>query len=235
MRYDEFRDSFSRALREAQLLGPMDRPVETIDLGTTARHWKVYVGIGLPQRAEPFHVSALVSFSWDPLESARSETNEADLIRELFGDDDDLPDTMPRLLRTDIELHATLMFGSRTPMPEMSTWESWSQMVDGSLSEHLPVEAPEHRGRPFLVMGWRGGVEMESKFDGGSLCLKGVSASCWQAVVPPRLVEDVDDELEGDIETQLEMLADRYRGAFEAWMDCVVELRPYIDYRGPGE
>jgi hypothetical protein len=41
MRYDEFRDRWLAALRTAGLLSHLDRPEQTIDLGTTGRRWRV--------------------------------------------------------------------------------------------------------------------------------------------------------------------------------------------------
>jgi hypothetical protein len=46
----------------------------------------------------------------------------------------------------------------------------------------------------------------------------------WQGVVPPRVRDAVDDEPEGDIERQLRNLAERYRGAYDAWVECVADL-----------
>ena len=110
MRYDAFRHSLLLALSEAELYSSWDRPTETIDLATTTRSWKTGVGSGLEQRAEPFHVHGIVSFRWDPLESARTQTTEEDLVSELFGRDDDLPETIERDLRTDIVLRANLPY-----------------------------------------------------------------------------------------------------------------------------
>ena len=234
MRYDAFRNSLLLALSEAELYSSWDRPTETIDLATTTGSWKTGVGSGLEQRAEPFllhgsmgpWVHGIVSFRWDPLESARTQTTEEDLVSELFGRDDDLPETMQRELRTDIVLRANLPYASRTPMPEPSLWRSWSALVDDRLAPFLPAEVVQHRGQTVIVMGWRGTVEVESRCsDDGELCLSSVSLPSWQAVVLPRIRDGADDELEGDIAKQLDDLAEGHRIALDQWMDCIAELR----------
>ena len=43
MRYDEFRDQLQNALHNVGLFGQrIGNPVETVDLYTMRRHWKVY-------------------------------------------------------------------------------------------------------------------------------------------------------------------------------------------------
>ena len=187
MRYDEFRDAFLRSLRAAGLPSEFG-PTETIDLTTTTRRCKAAVGGFIRQPVEPFHVTALVSFQWNPFESARTYTTEEDLVTELLGRDEDPSETMPRHLRTDIVLRATLPYDSSTPMPERGIWRSWSLTVDEELARFLPTDAPEHEGGPIIVMGWRGRVEAESRCSTkGELCLSAVSLPSWQAVVPPRI------------------------------------------------
>jgi hypothetical protein len=171
-------------------------------------------------------VSASISFEWDPFESARTYTTEDDLVTELLGRDEDPPETMPRHLRTDIVLRATLPYDARVRMPDQRLWKDWSLSVDHELARFLPTQAPGHEGGIILVMGFRGTVEVESKCsDEGELCLSGVSLPSWQAVVPPRILDGAEEEPEGDIARQLERLARRYRSAYLAWMDCVTRLR----------
>jgi hypothetical protein len=235
VRYDQFRDAFSDSLRAAGLHFNLGSPTETIDLGTTSRRWKAAVGYLTPQRAEPFLVSASVWFDWSPFESARTYTIEEDLVTELLGRDEDPPETMPRHLRTAIVLHATLAYDSRVPMPGRKVWSEWSIIVEEDLTPFLSTEAAGHEGGFVIVMGWRGTVEVQSKCsEEGALCLSGVSLPSWHAVVPPRIRDGVDEEPEGDIERQLQKLAKRYRDAYDAWMDCVTELRDEMDL-GPSD
>jgi hypothetical protein len=147
---------------------------------------------------------------------------EEDLVRELFGDDDELPATMPRHLRTDFVLHATLAYGSRTPTPGAETWRSWSRRVDEELADALPAGSAWVEGAPLIVMGSRGSVEVQAGCsEDGELCLAGVSLSSWQAVVPPRVQDCPGDEADADIGDQLAALAGRYADAAEVWAACV--------------
>jgi hypothetical protein len=67
MLYAEFRNQLEDALQEAGLFfDGVDRTVETIDLADTARRWKVYICRAARRSAEPFHVSAEISFYWTP-------------------------------------------------------------------------------------------------------------------------------------------------------------------------
>src|SRR2546430_14489050 len=86
MRYAEFRDQLEDALQDAGLFfRGVDRPVETVDLADTMRRWKVYIYRTVPRSAEPFHVSAAISFYWSPADAARAHTCEEDLLTELIG------------------------------------------------------------------------------------------------------------------------------------------------------
>jgi hypothetical protein len=232
MRYDQFRDALTQALHEAGLFAMSDRPMETIDLRSTTREWKAHLGRGA--RAEPFHMTTEISFRWDPVESARTYTTEEDLLSDLFGGHDDLPATLPRHLRTDIVLHASLLYGSRTPMPGAATWRSWSRLVDAKLSSALPAGSASVEGIPLIIMGWRGSVEVEAGCsEDGTLCLKGVSLPSWQAVVPPRVEDSSEDEPDGDAGDQLAALADQYAEAADVWAACVAALAEQIEYRPP--
>lgn len=237
MRYDEFRDALMKALGEVGLMTALDRPSETIDLGSTTRRWQVPLGIGAAKLTEPFHVSTMISFEWDPFDSARTHTTEEDLVRELFAGNDDLPSTMLRHLRTDIVLVANLLYGSRTPMPAARTWRAWSQSVDEQVAAFLPTTAPAVAGRTLIVMGWRGRVEVESGCcEDGTLCLQAVKLPSWQAVAPPRILDedDPDGAPEGDITAQLAKLAEQFEGALDVWTNCVAALCRKIRYVPPG-
>jgi hypothetical protein len=179
-------------------------------------------------------VTTEVSFRWDPVESARTFTTEEDLVSDLFGGDDDLPATLPRHLRTDIILHATLPYGSPTPMPRAETWRSWSRRVDDGLADALPSASLSVEGIPLIVMGWRGSVEVEARCsEDGELCLKGVSLPSWQAVVPPRVEDSPEDDPDADAGDQLAALAGQYAHAADVWAECVAALAEQIEYRLP--
>ena len=102
------------------------------------------------QRAEPFYVSASVAFKWDPFESARTYTNEDDLLGELLGRDEETIDTMPRSLRVDFVLKTSLPYEIQVPLLSLHRWRAWAHATHEGLHTLLPTEAPEHRGRQTL-------------------------------------------------------------------------------------
>ncbi|MGH9320453.1 MAG: hypothetical protein ACRD3V_11300 [Vicinamibacteria bacterium] len=135
-------------------------------------------------------------------------------------------DTMPRSLRLDFVLKASLPYESQVPMPRSELFCSWS---NSELIDLLPTEAPEHLGRAFLVTGWAGTVEIESRCPaGGDVFLHAVSLPTWQSVVLPRLRDELDEDPDFDLEHQLESLAEKCRDALQVWMDCIQELRDGI-------
>ena len=223
MRYYDFRDTLVNALRDARLRFVGD-PRETIDLTTTSRQYEAFLEEVTVQRAEPFYVAASVSFEWDPFESARTYTNEDDLITELLGRDDEPIDTRPRRLRVDFVLKASLPHGTAMPMLGADRWRSWSRSVHERLDSFLSTDAPEHRGRSFIVTEWRGMVAAELVTTAaGDAILRAVSLPSWQSVILPR-VRDSVDEPEVDVDRQLEVIAGRYRHALDAWTDGIAEL-----------
>lgn len=125
MRYNELRDTLLRALRDSRFR-VIGRPSETIDLTTTTRRYETFLEDVAVQRAEPFYVAASVAFQWDPFESARTYTNEDDLISELLGRNEETIDTMPRSLRVDFVLKASLSYEIQVPLLGVDRWRSWA-------------------------------------------------------------------------------------------------------------
>jgi hypothetical protein len=77
MRYEEFRDHLQNALCEAGLfLLSAVSATETIDLARTSRRWEGDIGRAALPEAEPFHVSAKVTFDWSAVNAARASTCE---------------------------------------------------------------------------------------------------------------------------------------------------------------
>jgi hypothetical protein len=218
MRYDEFRDRWQAALRTARLLFHYDRPEETIDLVTTGRRWRVRP---IPRDAEPFHVGAVISFRWDPFESARSYTCEEDLLAELFGRRG-RRSTQRRLLRVDIVFHATLTYGSTIPVPAPDVWLPWVAAVEEKLDNALTRKRSQ-KG-PGSV--WRGGLEIDARTaPDGSLSLHGMSVPAYEIIVVPRIWDDPRRrEREASAAQQVDALAARFRGALDAWVESVAEL-----------
>lgn len=229
MHYEKLRDLFTRALEEAGLHAFSERPTETIDLSTSRRRWSISVVAETP-RAEPFSVTASIAFEWDPLDSARANTSDDDVVYELFGDRQDIPKILPRHQRIDFVLRASLPFDSKMSMPRENLWQSWSSSVAERLDPLLTNEAIESDDGDVMVMGWRGNVEIQSECRQiGGLYLTAVSVPSWQAVVLPPAREGNEVGDADAIADELEALADTYREALDTWRDCVTELATAIE------
>src|SRR6266404_9884475 len=86
--------------------------------GDTVRSWKVHVWRAALRSSDHFHVSAEIGFEWNPADAARAYTCEEDLLTELIGKRKRPTRTERRWTRIDLSLHASLPYGSTTPMPE---------------------------------------------------------------------------------------------------------------------
>jgi hypothetical protein len=106
--------------------------------------------------------------------------------------------------------------------------------VDAALADALPAASTAVEGIPLIVMGWRGSAEVEAACsEEGALCLRRVSLSSWQAVVPPRVEDSPDDDPDEGVEDQLAALADGYADAADTWAECVAALAAQIEDRPP--
>jgi hypothetical protein len=117
MTYDELKDAWIAALREAGLrimgTGPVD---ESLDLRTMDRTCKAFAEPPGGQRAEPLHVTTALEFRWDALQTARTRTTEEDLVQELLGlDRSRRPRTELPWLRADVALRASTVWGHEIP------------------------------------------------------------------------------------------------------------------------
>jgi hypothetical protein len=88
MNYEEFKRLWLWALGESRLaiLG-VDPLEEMLDLRSTERTCKSFVDPHKRQHPEPFHVSAALESRWDALLSARTRSNEQDMLEWLLGPD----------------------------------------------------------------------------------------------------------------------------------------------------
>lgn len=145
MTYEEFRAAFMAALRRSKLEMIGLWPDEEINLRTTDRRFEVHVEPLGGSDAEPFHVSATVSWRWDALLTARAATTEDDMLTELFSRSEavDMDAALPRV-RIDLKLHASLPWGKPLPMPSRSAWSSWARETMGRL-EHIDPLTPGDR------------------------------------------------------------------------------------------
>jgi hypothetical protein len=157
MNYESFRAAFDAALRESKLRMIGLNGEETLDLRSLDRTYEVHVEPLGGQDAEPFWVSASISFRWDSLSTARTAAREEDILMMLFG-----PEGVPKRKTTkpyhriDIKLNASLMDGKEIPMPSGRAWESWR--VDGlsgkvtiATAMKAAIRYPPTSSRPFLT------------------------------------------------------------------------------------
>lgn len=235
MRYAEFRDELEDALQEAGLfLHSVDRPVETIELANTVRRWKVCIYRTAPRSAEPFHVSAEVSFYWTPFDAARAFTREEDLLIELFGRRKRPARTERRWTRVDLSLQASLPYGSTTPMPEVRVFGAWTASIEENVHGAFN-EIEERNGRTVAVLGGSGDlqVQVHSKPD-GILSLNSVAISGFRTVRLPRVWDDPERRnAERSPQIELGKMARTFKCTFDEWTKSVSELATWIRYSPP--
>ena len=163
MRYDEFRDHLEAALQRNSLhLHGLQR-VETVELASTERHWRVYVHGAASPSTEPFDVSAEIGFAWSPFDAARSYAREEDLLTELIGREKRLPRTERRWKRVDLCLHATLPYGSTTAMPEPQLFGAWTTSILEKIHGAF-AEVEEKEGRIVAVLGAHEDVDVQAHY-----------------------------------------------------------------------
>jgi hypothetical protein len=233
MRYAEFRDQLEDALQGVGLFG-VDRCVETIDLADTGRHWKVNIYRAAPRSAEPFHVSAEISFYWTPADAARAHTCEEDLLTELIGRRKRPARTERRWKRVDLSLRASLPYGSTTSMPEPRVFGAWTSSVEERVHEAFS-EIEERNGRIVAVLGGHGDLEVQvhSKSDGVA-SLRAVTISGFRIVRVPRVWDDPDRrEAERSPQVELGRMARTFKATFDDWTKNVSELATWIRYSPP--
>lgn len=84
MDYDAFRRVWNEELAQSRLL-VFPSANETLDLRSMERSYSTFVEPAGGQGAEPFHVSAKLSWRWDALQTARAATTEDDMLGQLLG------------------------------------------------------------------------------------------------------------------------------------------------------
>jgi hypothetical protein len=139
--YDHFKATFLQALRASGLptIGPSE---ERLDLRSMDRTVTVYVEPVGGGRAGPFHVSGVVAWRWDALQTARTATTEDDLLTEVLGRDRaHAVDTARPWLRVDLELRAALEAGQTLFMPSLAKWAQWHRAALGRLQRSARLVA----------------------------------------------------------------------------------------------
>ncbi len=228
MNYDEFRSAWTEALERSQLR-PFTTPEETLDLRYLARRYACLVEPLGGQDADPFHVTAKLSWIWDALQTARSATIEEDVLTEMLGRSNKVITTRNPDLRVDVRFRAASPYGKPPPMPGVKAWRSW---VTESMSRVIHIESllPEETMRVNAVgmteyLAWMGDPEVGCTCDSeGQLLLMEVRLNAWASIILPRQLDcpDKDDEPPDE---QLDDFFGRVRAALYAWMQCLDHLR----------
>lgn len=236
MRYEEFRDSLRGALEDVGLgFAHARHVVETVELGTGRQCWEGRVDAPPGAKVDPFYVSAAISFRWSPLESARSSTCEEDLLTELVGRRASrATKTSPRFVRVDLNLAATLPYGSTTPVPQSDVLSAWTTSVSEHLDEIL-TDIRQRQGRVTAVLGHVGEVEAGCRCAAdGVLSMTGLSVSAFRLVRVPRVWDDPERrQAERSVVREMERLAAPARAAFDCWAQGIAELAAWLRYSAP--
>jgi len=229
MNYDRFKELWTSAFRDADLVEPFDEASlanETIILNQMTRCYSMFIGHFIPQPADPFFVSGMLSWKWDALQSARTATSEEAVLIELHGNRESAEiETEHPWLRVDIKLMAKLPMDSPQPIPSAPTMQKWTELVVENVVPHFPSEQFEFSSGS-SVLGWCDEPTVESKCGpDGQLLLIGVEMEAWQPIILPRCWENADHEPQTDPRRQLTVLAKRIRGAITQWTECTKTLQ----------
>lgn len=213
MRYAEFRDPLEAALHAEGLCSPgADQRVEAIDLTDTLRTWKVNVWRTARDDTKPFDVSAVIAFTWSPIDAARASTSEEDLLTELVGRRKRPPRTERRWTRVDLRLHANLPYGSTTSIPEPSVLGAWTAAVVGQADATFN-DIEERDGR--ILAGGHGDLELRAQCDpDGVVSLSAIAIAGFRLVRVPRVWDSPERRAaEADSKGELGRLARTFKGA----------------------
>lgn len=227
MRYEDFKAVWAELLRESQLR-PFGFPSETLDLVMMDRRYESRVEPFGGQDAEPFLVTAALSWRWDALQSARTATSEDDAVRDLLGTDSRARTDKP-VMRVDISLHATLPWGKPITLPSPPLWAAWVREVLGRLEDIEPL-LPEKKVRQgkkgrLEALAWRTEPQLEVVCgDDGALQLSAVSLAAGQMLTLPRQWNSDRQDTQPD--KQLGALFARLKLSLKAWSEAMDHLRP---------
>jgi hypothetical protein len=235
VRYEEFRDRLEHALHDARLiLRGVDRRVETIDIADMVRSCKIGILRTAHQRAEPFYISAEIGFEWGPLDAARAQTCEEDVLAELVGRRRRPIRTDRRWIRVNLLLRAKLPYGSTTAMPEPDMFGAWTASVVESADVAF-TEVEEKKGHIVAILGGHGDLEVQARCNpDGVPSLTGLEISGFRLIAIPRVWDDPERvKGEKDPGADLRRLAQRYKTARDNWAESVSQLATWIRYSPP--
>lgn len=218
MNHDAFRAAWLDALQAIGLRGYPDRGEDLIDLGTMCRKHSLRVGMGHEQVAEPFFVTMLLGWTWTPVHSARTYTNEEDLLSELLGHEQARAVLTERpWVRVDVQLHATLPWGQPLRLEGADRLHRWTGEVTRALQPMLRSRVERNSAGIEAIHASIREPQARVECGGsGELLLLGVEVEAWRGVQLPR-TSDVDDVLEDDTAPQLARLATDAGAALAAW------------------
>jgi hypothetical protein len=190
MNYQEFRDLWHAALREARLQIPYPiGPTEKINLFNMSRSYELLIYSELHPKSEPFHLTAMIEWDWDATLSARYATTEEDMLMQIFFGDFGIhtEDTIPPWLRMDVCLSAGVPYGTVYPMPLLDQWQRWVRQVSDELQLILPTGYDENGG----MCAYSDPIQASVKLlEDGRLNLDTVTFKAWQAIKLPRQWDD---------------------------------------------
>ena len=231
MRYEEFRAAWDSTLRESKLGMIGLRGEETLNTRTMDRVYEVHVEPFGGQDAEPFFVTATLSFRWDALNTARTAAREEDMLTELFGRESAYElETERPWLRIDIQLKASLPWGKPLLMPSKAAWSMWIHETMGRLETVEPLtpdeKVRENEEGSLEVLAWQGAPEARVSCTAeGDLLLESVSISAMQTMRTPRIFDDPDKEPDEPVYGQLLEMFHRVRASLLAWMQALDHLK----------
>ncbi|MDX2091535.1 MAG: hypothetical protein SFX73_26985 [Kofleriaceae bacterium] len=232
MNYKQFKDLRTWALRESGLPLVGGEPLrETLDLRSTDRSCTSLLHVH-SDPATTFTVSAELGYRWDALQTARTNTTEEDLVRELFGTDrSQYPRTELPCLRVDVTLRASTMWGKEIPLPSAEVWRSWARETVRRLENVeplLPIEqVRENRKGMLEILAWKSdpALNVLCRPD-GTLVLRGVELAAGQMVHLPRTWDDSSRKPDRGPHDQLAALFRRLKASLHAWTVALDHLAP---------
>jgi len=228
--HHSFRNAFEAALRGSGLAIFGVRGEDLLDLHNLDRIHRITVEPIGGQDAEPFLVTASLSWRWSALHTARTNTTEEDVVTEMFGPNDlaGAPTERP-WIRVDIKLKATLPYGKPLAMPAPSAMRRWfhDAMTRLDLVEPLtPDDIPREHGQ-FAILAWQ---EAEPRVHAlcrpsGELMVEGLEIAAWQAIDVPRILDDPDHDPDPGPDEELAAMFGRTQAALSGWMQALDHLR----------
>ena len=227
MNYQEFRDLWHDALREARLQIPYPvGPTEKIDLRSMTRSYELIIYGGSQPRSEPFHMTAKIEWDWDATLSARYATTEEDMLMQIFGDFGiHTEDTVPPILRIDVCLSASVTYGTVYPLPAPVQWQRWVRQASDELQLILPTGYDEEDG----ICAYSDPIQANVKLlEDGQFNLESMTFKAWQAIRLPRQWDD-PEKRDPSPANELQNFANRIARAMNAMEDGLSHLEKGLD------